>query len=151
VRWLAPCLIACGLSVATTEAVAANFIHYDEDRMIYAYAHTVRGFQELVNDIEWAARLSGTEYETSIAVASPEHWPLPWYLRHYSKAGYYSKIEVPHDAAIVVAAVSQQAEIEPYLGPTFVLIGQFPLRPGVDLLLYTRADLARALREVPRP
>jgi predicted membrane-bound mannosyltransferase len=63
---------------------------YDDDRNPYVYAQTRREFLQL-DAINMIAR-SGAGTQTSIAVMSPDYWPLPWYLRDYAKAGYYGRI-----------------------------------------------------------
>ena len=35
-------------------------------------------------------------------VTSAEHWPLPWYLRDYTGAGYHGQVPDQIDASIVI-------------------------------------------------
>jgi uncharacterized protein (TIGR03663 family) len=115
-----------------------NFVRYDDDRYAYVYAHTRRGVLDLVNRIaEIRARApSGI----TIAVVSPEYFPLSWYLADY-RAGYYGRVTKTPDP-IFVGSVKQDAALRAQLGHDYVRSGPYPLRPGVDLVLYVRRDLA---------
>ncbi len=53
--------------------------------------------------------------EIGITVVSPEHWPLPWYLREYTHVGYWGHV-VPTSEPIVIALQSQIAQVERQLG-----------------------------------
>jgi uncharacterized protein (TIGR03663 family) len=132
-------LICAALAVSTVHCVRLNFYDYDDERNAYVYAHTQREFLGLVNDIVQAADQAGTGKSTEIAVTSPDYWPLPWYLRDYSSVGYYGKV-TNSKASIVVGSESQQQELEQLLGDEYDRAGQYSLRPGVVLVLYTRKN-----------
>jgi len=82
-----------------------------------------------------AADLNGTGNDTSVAIMAPEYWPLPWYLRDYKNTGYFGKA-MQTNAAIVIASVRQLPELVPLLADRYRLIGTYPLRPGVQLVVY---------------
>ncbi len=42
---------------------------------------------------------------------SPEHWPLPWYLREYTHVGYWGHM-VQTSEPIVIALKPQVPEVE---------------------------------------
>ena len=130
-------LICAALAVSAVHCVRLNFYDYDDERNAYVYAHTQREFLGLVNDIVQAAAQAGTGKSTEIAVTSPDYWPLPWYLRDYSSVGYYGRV-TNSKASIVVGSESQQEELEQLLGDEYVRAGQYSLRPGVVLVLYTK-------------
>jgi uncharacterized protein (TIGR03663 family) len=131
-------ILICGaLSVSAVRCIRLNFYDYDDDRYAYVYAHTQREFLGLVNDIVQTADQAGTGKTTAIAVTSPDYWPLPWYLRDYTAVGYYGKV-TNSKASIVVGSEGQQQELEQVLGEQYLLVGQYSLRPGVMLVLYTR-------------
>ncbi len=71
---------------------------------------------------------------------SPEHWPLPWYLREYTHVGYWGKI-VPTSEPIVIALQSQVEEVEQQLGSKYRLVSTHDLRPGNKLFLFVRNDV----------
>lgn len=121
------------LSFCLYQSVLLNFFHYDDDRWVYPYAQTRRGFVQLVEEVDRSAQqFSGDR--TSIAILSPEYWPMPWYTRNYSNAGYYGKLSET-GADLVIVATYQEPQLGAMLAG-YTWRGTYPLRPGVDLSLY---------------
>jgi uncharacterized protein (TIGR03663 family) len=137
-----------------------NFVHYDDDRYVYVYAHTRRETLVLLDQIDRIANQMKTGNETGIALLSPEYWPLPWYLRNYKRVGYYQKVVATTEPIVIAQAGVQDEEVENMLGAEYQKIdsatlndprvdpqkspnGNFSLRPGGDLLLYVRRDVAK--------
>jgi predicted membrane-bound mannosyltransferase len=125
-----------------------NFVHYDDDRYAYVYAHTRREILALVDDVNRVASRTGTGGDTGITIASPDYWPLPWYLRDYKHVGYHQHV-VPTTEPLIIGSVAQQDELTATYSDRYEQIrnpgtedGSYALRPGVDLLLYVRRDLA---------
>jgi uncharacterized protein (TIGR03663 family) len=140
-RWtLGAAIVAAGVSLG--QAVDVSFFHYDDDRKPYVYAHTYRSFLGMVNEINTIAAGNPAGREIGITVMSPEHWPLPWYLRDYSHAGYFGKV-IDSSEPILIVHENQVAEVERTLGGKYRLIGGYDLRPGNRLYLYLRKDLQR--------
>ena len=140
-------LIAAGFS--TYQMIDLNFINYDNDdsRYVYVYAHTTRGMFELVDEIDRIAKQERGGL-TGITILSPDYWPLPWYLRNYTRVGYYGRL-APSTEPIIIANENQKADIEANFRDLYRQVpskqegGSFELRPGVKLLLYERRkDLA---------
>ena len=133
--------------VSSYQMVDLNFVNYDNDDIyyVYVYAHTKRDTNQLVDEIDKYA-LRASQGSTGITIMSPDYWPLPWYLRNYSRVGYYGRLTQTVEP-IVIANETQRTEVEGTLGPSYRLVpsgsgtGAFALRPGVDLLLYVRGDL----------
>ena len=136
-----------------------NFVHYDNDKYVYVYAHTRREMLAMLNEIDRVAKQMNTGHDTGIAIVSPEYWPLPWYFRDYKRVGYYQKV-VPTTEPIIIGSVGQEEELKTTYGDQYQQIdssklndpriladrnpqGGFSLRPGVDLLLYVRRDVAK--------
>ncbi|HYY41588.1 MAG TPA: hypothetical protein VE775_02580, partial [Pyrinomonadaceae bacterium] len=141
VRPLALGLIAVALAVALYQTYQLNFIHYDDDSYAYVYAHTTRGYLQLIRQVDELAARAGTGFDTHINVASPDYWPMPWYLRDYKNVGYLGRL-APTDDAIVITNTNQQAEATALLGEQYRQVGTYPLRPGVTLVLYARRIIA---------
>ncbi|HYP27585.1 MAG TPA: flippase activity-associated protein Agl23 [Blastocatellia bacterium] len=138
---LAAAMIFCAaISICVYQTISLNFFHYDDDRYVYAYAHTDREFLSMVDEIERTAQAAGTGLDTRIAVISPDYWPLPWYLRNYRAVGYYGASRETSEA-VVIASDAQELELPEALGNGYQLVGSYRLRPGVTLLLYARNDL----------
>ena len=125
-----------------------NFVHYDDDQLPYVYAHTQRQMLAMLDQIDRIAKKNGTGTDTGIAIVSPDYWPLPWYFRDYKRVGYYQQI-VPTNEAIIIGSMAQSEQLESTYADRYVLVnsgeddGAYPLRPGVDLLLYVRRDVKR--------
>ena len=122
-----------------------NFVRYDDDSMPYVYAHTTRGFLDLVKEIEKYAQKSGKGKDVTIEIVSPDYWSMPWYMREYSKANFHGKIVPASTAEMIVAKKDEQdIEIANKYASHYKKAGTYPLRPGVDLVLLVRIDLADA-------
>jgi predicted membrane-bound mannosyltransferase len=136
-------LLALGLAlvVAAVQTIQLNYVHYDDEKYIYVYAHTKREYLDLMREIERFAERAGTKYETPINVAAPEYWPMPWYLRNYKRVGYQSRVIPATNEAVIIGSTAQSAEMQATNGAKFQLVGTYPMRPGVILNLYARRDL----------
>jgi len=137
-------LIAATL-IGGYQTIDLNFVNYDNDNpyYVYVYAHTRRETKQLVDEIDRLARQGPDPGRTGITIVSPEYWPLPWYLRHYSRVGYFARM-TPTNEPLIIASADQRAEMDANFGSLYRLVpsgsadGGFPLRPGVKLLLYVR-------------
>jgi uncharacterized protein (TIGR03663 family) len=125
-----------------------NFVHYDDDAYPYVYAHTRREMLTMLAQIDRISKRIGTGTDTGIALVSPDYWPLPWYFRDYKKVGYYQQI-VPTTEPMIIGSTAQEEKLKETYGDRYILItsdkedGSYALRPGVDLLLYVRKDVAK--------
>ena len=135
VPWVAAVAAA---SVLAFQSVTLSFFQYDNNGYPYVYAHTSRDVLSLVHDID---RIEELNPGSSIAITSPEHFPLSWYLRRYP-AGYWGR-PVTTDAPLIVASLDQLTELEAGLGGDYERLRTYRLRPGVGLVLYVRRDLRR--------
>lgn len=135
--------IAVGFGLYQTYVV--NFVKYDDDSYPYVYSQTQRGFHELIHEIEQAGVRAGTK-EPGFATASPDYWPLPWYFRDDSHAGYEGRLSSYYDPQSTLAVIGkdeQLPQLERTLANSYVRVGDtYPLRPGVNLVLFERRDLA---------
>jgi uncharacterized protein (TIGR03663 family) len=138
-------ILIAAILIGGYQTVDLNFVNYDNDNpyYVYVYAHTRRETKELVDEIDRLARQGPDGGRTGITIVSREYWPLPWYLRHYSRVGYYGRM-TPTNEPIIIASDDQRAEMDANFGSLYQLVpsgaadGAFPLRPGVKLLLYAR-------------
>jgi uncharacterized protein (TIGR03663 family) len=133
------------------QTIDLNFVNYDNDNRyyVYVYAHTRRETLRLVDEINRIAERTHQGADTGITIVSPDYWPLPWYLRDYKRVGYHGHMN-PSNEPIIIAKQDQAEEVQATFGDRYQQIqsgfnpaGSFPLRPGVDLLLYTRRELIR--------
>lgn len=144
-QWRVTGIVLIGaLSVSTYQTIDLNFINYDNDNAgyVYVYAHTTRGMLDLVKEIDRIGK-ERQGSQTGITIVSPDYWPLPWYLRKYTRVGYYGTL-APSTEPMIIANEVQQPEIEANFRDQYQQVrsrkgdGSFELRPGVRLLLYER-------------
>lgn len=121
-----------------------NFQKYDDDSMPYVYAHTRRGFLDLIKEIERYADKSGKGKDASIEVVSPDYWSMPWYMREYPKAVFHGNLIDATTSEMIVASEAQTAQLQEKYGTHYKVAGKYPLRPGVELYLLVRNDIADA-------
>jgi uncharacterized protein (TIGR03663 family) len=140
-HFIAVALAAAALVVLSIQTVSLNFYHYDDDKYPYVYAHTRREFLTMIEDIEKLSKRAGTGQQTSIAITSPEYWPLPWYLRDYEHAGFFGHMTTTNEP-LVLGSIDQEPELNLMLGDRYQKINDYPLRPGVTLVLYAKKELA---------
>jgi uncharacterized protein (TIGR03663 family) len=137
-------ILFLAIGIATYQSIDLNFINYDNDdpKYVYVYAHTRRNTLDLVNEIDRIAKQEDGE-KTGITIVSPDYWPLPWYLRNYSRVGYYGQMAATTEP-IIIANDKQREQVEASYGEVYQQVpskepdGSFELRPGVKLLLYVR-------------
>jgi uncharacterized protein (TIGR03663 family) len=130
--------------VSTYQTLDLNFKNYDNDDTyyVYVYAHTTRGMLDLVKEIDRIANLQSGG-QTGITIVSPDYWPLPWYLRNYTRVGYYGRL-APSTEPLIIANENQKPDMDANFAEVYRQIesghpgGGYELRPGVRLLLYER-------------
>jgi uncharacterized protein (TIGR03663 family) len=139
------------IAISGYQTIDLNFFNYDNDDeyYVYVYAHTRRGLTKLVQQVDDIAKKSqGTT--TGITIVSPDYWPLPWYFRDYSRVGYYGRM-ADSTEPLIIASEGQRTEIRQKFGSIYKEVpsglneaGNYPLRPGVNLLLFMRRDSAKS-------
>ena len=145
-RWrAAAALVAVAVCLGLYQTFVVNFREYDNDRYPYVYSQTQRGFHDLVREIERVGERAGTK-EPGVATATPDYWPLPWYFRDNTHAGYDGRLSTYYDPKtthVVIGKEEQVPQLERVLADSYARVGGlYPLRPGVNLVLYARRDLA---------
>ena len=141
---LVSAILVVAVTIAAYQSIDLNFINYDNDnpKFVYVYAHTTRPTLDLVKQIDEIAKQESGAL-TGISIVSPDYWPLPWYLRDYSRVGYFGRMAASSEA-IVIANENQKSEMDANFGELYEQVpstaggGSFELRPGVRLLLYRR-------------
>ncbi|MBX3281689.1 MAG: glycosyltransferase family 39 protein [Acidobacteria bacterium] len=130
-------------ALLTYQAYDLNFVRYDDEDMGYVYAHTKRGMLDLVKEIEHFAAKSSAGRDSTIEIVSPDYWPLTWYLNDYPHANFYGSLVDANTAEMIVAKKNDQdTQVVEKYSAHYKFVGVYPLRPGVDLMLLVRRDLA---------
>ena len=140
---LAAVLAASSTCVLAYQTYELNFVRYDDNDMPYIYAHTKREFLEMMDKIEYYTDKSGRGKGATVDVVSPDYWPMVWYTRNYEHANYHGQLVDINSAELIVAKKDDQdAEVIRRYSAHYKYVGTYPLRPGVDLVLLVRKDLA---------
>lgn len=142
VKFLGALVLIFAAATLAYQTYDLNFKRYDDDSMPYVYAHTTRGFLDLIKQIERYAEKSGKGKDASVEIVSPDYWSMPWYLREYPKAVFHGQFFDANASEMIVASTAQKGELNQRYGAHYKYAGTYPLRPGVDLILLVRKNLA---------
>ncbi len=118
---------------------------YTEGPYGYVYAQTDRDILKLTQAVKSETDKLPSRDGTPIYMASPEYWPLPWYLRDYKGVEYSGRLPaivngLPQISQPIIIANANQRPALDGLPGWRVLPQAFALRPGVTLLIYVRDD-----------
>lgn len=122
-----------------------QFKPYMDGQYGYVYAQTDRGILGLVEELKREAAKMPTHEATGIYVASPDYWPLPWYLRDYDHTAYTGSWpgaqgeKLTISQPIIIANVNQQSYLDGVEGWRRGSQA-YALRPGVELVLFIRDE-----------
>lgn len=142
---LALCAGAAQLGMQTYRAVYV----FDADvRNPYVYAHTSTSCLHMVQRVEEIAAHSpqGRDMLVRVITADGDYWPLPYYLRRFSRVGYWTTIPEEADASVILAPSKLKAAIDPHLKRDYQVEIK-SLRPGVLWVVQIRTDLWDAFME----
>ncbi len=142
-KLLAGLLAASAVAILAYQTYELNFVRYDDEEMVYVYAHTKREFLDLIAEIESYAEKSGKGKDAAVDIISPDYWPMVWYLKDYPKAVFHGTFADASRAEMIVAKKNgQEAEAIRKYSANYLYGGTYALRPGVDLMLLVRKDIA---------
>lgn len=147
-RWAQPSLAAriC-LAAAMPAAVVAigsyswtvNFERYDDDREPIVYVQTMRRYLEMMPVIDAAAK-NDQGNSTEILIVDYQS-PTKYYLRAYRNKTYYANApDLMVTTPIVIASKSYEEKVREKLASPYVE-SRYPVWPGMELVLFVRADL----------
>lgn len=138
-------VIACGLAIDNTarHSALACFKYAADIRNPYVYAHTGTDALNLVKAVEEAAQKEAAgqgRYDMPIAIVAPasDYWPLPWYLRKYTRVGYWSTVaDIPEGfkPKVLIVSADQGDKAELLMGKESQS-NFYGIRPGTLLILF---------------
>ncbi len=134
--------IVVGTALLGYQTYVSNWVRYDDDQMPYVYAHTRRGFVDMINQINYYAEKSGKGKDAVIDITSPDYWPMTWYVVDYNHVGYHGRVIDTQAEVVVTKKKDQDTEALAKYSDKYKYIGEYPLRPGVDMNLLVRNDIA---------
>jgi predicted membrane-bound mannosyltransferase len=144
--WSLILLILCaGIIHLGYQAHLANFKFPADSRNPYVYAQTRPDFINLIQRVRDVARYhpDGRAMLIKVVIHADEAWPLPWYLRDFTRVGYWQEVDESgrlEDVPVVISSAGMKEKIQNKLKETH-LEEYFGLRPGVLLVVYIRIDL----------
>jgi len=137
-----------GLASPVVQSWFLNFRYASDPINPYVYAHTSKDVFEMVRQVQTAA---DTQTPISVIAAGDDYWPLPWYLRSFSKVGYWNHPDPSVcDVPLILAQARHEQELlnllysVPPAGQRHLYLPLFDkacwLRPGVEWRGYIRKD-----------
>jgi uncharacterized protein (TIGR03663 family) len=139
-------LIVCaGIVHLGFQAHSANFRFQADSHNPYVYAHTSTDYLNLVQRLEDIACYHPDRKDMLIKVIThpDEAWPLPWYLRDFSRVGYWKEMDeagAVEDVPVVISSIDITEKVLAKMQETHQ--GEFfGLRPEVLLAVHIRKDL----------
>jgi uncharacterized protein (TIGR03663 family) len=152
VRAVSGCVIVAGGLYLARVCVWTNGRYCADPRNPYVYAQTTMDFLRLPARIQDLSHLhpDGTGMRINVIAAPADTWPLPWYLRGFSRVGYWTAAEGDALASLpdVLVSSSEFADVlDQSLGDDYIT-EYYGLRPGTLLALHIRRGLwDRFIRE----
>ncbi len=125
------------------QAYRASYVIAADPRNPYVYAHTAPTIQRLVDDLDQLVAAAPSGYDVSLKLVwdSNYYWPLPWYLRRFSRVEYWNHIPPNPAAALVLASPRHDRALTGRLDATHLMTGYYAIRPNVLAQLWVRMDL----------
>lgn len=119
------------------------FRFYADDRNPFVYGHTTVSLTKLVQRIEDLRRLSEAGYEMPVQICNEDWgWPLPWYLRSYTKAGYWPDVPEPLPPGdVVVVSLPMRDAAASQLESTHTEDDFYGLRDDILLTVFVKNEL----------
>lgn len=142
------CVVVAALAVQLGgQAYRASYRFYADNRNPYVYAHTSTDISTLMWLMDNLARVSPDGHDMVVKVITPEnYWPLPWYLRRFSRVGYWHEVPDAPDAAAIITSPDAQEVLDGRLRRRYDKRPVFGLRPTVVMSVYVEEGLWNAFQ-----
>jgi hypothetical protein len=153
-RGILALMLALGVAQLGRQAWRASYAYAADRRNPYVYAQTVPNALELVQWVNAIARNSPAGHQTLLKIVAPEsdYWPLPWYLRHFKRVGWYDQSPADPYAPMMIISSRLHAELDEKSDKRWLMVRLFEFRPGVFFELYVQFDLWKKYVDTrPRP
>ncbi|PYL01541.1 MAG: hypothetical protein DME19_01305 [Verrucomicrobia bacterium] len=144
-NWTTGALLMVASAQLGWQACRASFPYCASPGNPYVYAQTSPDILKLVDKIEALARVSPDGHDLVVKVMSDHdsYWPLPWYLRRFTRVGYWNNIPPDPLAPIMIVSSEFQAAFDDRPEKSHLMAGYFQLRPQVFFELYVEVNLWR--------
>ncbi len=141
IRVVIPLAVAGGLYSQFKVCRLANGRYASDFRNPYAYVPTRTDVEGLES---WLLRFREVAPDGAlepVAVAGTDYWPLPWYLRSFSRIGYWPQpVDDMRHMPLVISMPEATGPLMPLLEDTHTGVPR-GLRPEVPLHVFVRNDL----------
>lgn len=130
-------LLLAGLAHLAYQARLANTEYCADSRNPYVYAHTSEDFVNLNKKLQSLGDVLPGGRDLVVKVMSPEsdYWPIPWYLRDFSHAGYWNEIPEDPNGDIMVVSTKLQSGVA-----TTLLLNDIKDLPGLIAKLTAHSE-----------
>ncbi|MFH1475302.1 MAG: flippase activity-associated protein Agl23 [Chloroflexota bacterium] len=139
IRLGAAAVLGGALALGAAQAVTLAFRDYDVEENAYVYVQTEREVQDLVAWLEAEDLRRGAGGQLGIVVMSPDYWPLPWYLRDDTRAGFYGEV-VDVVAPVQIVKADQLDALPTGFADRYREVARYALRPGVELVVFVERE-----------
>jgi predicted membrane-bound mannosyltransferase len=135
-------LFTAGAGHLAIQSYRSNTEYYADPRNPYVYAHPSTAFMRLVERLNDVAAVSPDGHGMFIAVVQPDrdYWPLPWYLRRFTRVGYWDILPDGGDPDFVISSPELHDELLNRFSASHIYEMQ-GLRPSVLRIVYIRRKL----------
>jgi uncharacterized protein (TIGR03663 family) len=125
------------------QAWRASYPFAADRRNPYVYAQTVPDALRLVQKVQALAKVSPDSYGMLVKVMVPEseYWPLPWYLRQFTRVGWWGQLPADPYAPVIIAGAQFHAALDDKSDRKWLMVEYFELRPKTFLELYVEYGL----------
>jgi predicted membrane-bound mannosyltransferase len=143
------------------QAYRASFVACDDPSNPYVYVPTTADVPLLARRVRAMAALhpDGKAMHVQVICPDGDYWPLPWYLRDFSRVGWFSRVPGGPAAPLIITQPQMKEAVLEYVyvkqppgQPRLMQLLEkrdgvdWQLRPNVPLLVLLRLDLYEAYR-----
>ena len=144
-QWVVIFVLCLGIVHLGVQSYRASFVFHSDPQNPYVYAHTSEDFLNLIQRIEdvSAVHPEGKDVLINVITNLYDTWPLPWYMRGFSRVGYWQDMRDAKDLENVPIIITSLDRIDK-LPPQIVQNYQsefFGLRPEVLLAIHIHRNL----------
>ena len=133
-------LLLLGIGQLGKQAYRASYRYYADERNPYVYAHTANDFLNFVKRMDELAAVAPEGHNMLIKVLTPDCWPIPWYLRTYTRVGFWQEAIPDPDADVVITSLELNDAVAAQLKQPYHQ-QHYGLRPEVPLVVYIKEPL----------
>jgi uncharacterized protein (TIGR03663 family) len=144
-RWGMVLILILGIFHLGFQSYRASFVFHSDPQNPYVYAQTSPDFMGLIQRVEEVAPFHPDGKGLLIKVIADPYdtWPLPWYLRTFSRVGYWQEVQAAGDLEIAPVLITSLDKTDGL--PAVVEQGYqteyYGLRPEVLLAVHIRKDI----------